>query len=93
MAPRRWRIFIREWREHRGLTQAALGERIGRDESTISEIERGNIGYTRDTLEAIALALDCDPPDLLSRAPDDRNAALRMVERLLKDAPPDGGKK
>lgn len=38
---------------------------------TISEMERGVVGYTWESLEDIAAALDCDPGDLLSRAPDE----------------------
>lgn len=88
-----YRVFIMEWREYRGLSQAELGARIGRSEATISQIESGKQNYTRPTLERIATILGCTPSDLLSRPPGDAKAALRLVEHLLKDAPDDDNKK
>lgn len=63
------RNFIREWRKHRGLTLEELEERSGVSTSTISNIERGIHGYTSDSLERLAGALDAEPGDLLSRPP------------------------
>lgn len=74
-AATRRRIFIREWREFRGLTQEALGEMTNRTKATISRIENGDISYTRDFLEDAADALGTHPGMLLMRAPTQDDAA------------------
>lgn len=81
----RRKIFIKEWRKFRKLSQEKLGEMIGRDGTTVSEIENGNIGYTRETLELLATALECEPYDLISRPPNDKDAARKMITRLLEE--------
>jgi transcriptional regulator with XRE-family HTH domain len=63
------RTFIREWRKHRGLKQEELADCVGVTQETISRLERGQIAYTQQTLEAISDALDCDPADLIARDP------------------------
>lgn len=70
----RRRTFIREWREYRGLSQEALGERLETSGASISRIENGTQPYTQDTLEALADALMTDPASLLMRNPDDPEA-------------------
>jgi transcriptional regulator with XRE-family HTH domain len=65
------RHFIREWRKHRGLTQAQLAERIGIAESYVSKIESGKRRYDQPFLEAAADVLRCDPADLIIRDPSD----------------------
>lgn len=76
------RHFIREWREHRGLTQEQLAERIGASGATVSRIEKGAAPYTQDALEAIAYALQCEVVDLLIRNPADREAPWSLFETL-----------
>lgn len=61
--------FIREWRKHREMTQAELADAIGVATSSISQLERGDQGYSQATLEALAEALGCSPADLLARNP------------------------
>jgi transcriptional regulator with XRE-family HTH domain len=61
--------FIRAWRNYRGLSQEKLGSRIGVTHGAISLLERGKIGYTQQTLEALADALQCEAADLLWREP------------------------
>lgn len=68
--PRR-RVFIREWRKHRGLTLEQLAERVDTTHATLSRVERGRQDYTQGLLEALAEALSCDPEDLLMRDPTD----------------------
>ena len=85
----RRRTFIREWREYRGLSQEALGERLETSGASISRIENGTQPYTQDTLEALADALMTDPASLLMRNPDDPEAiwslwdAARPGERKM----------
>jgi transcriptional regulator with XRE-family HTH domain len=67
----RRRHFIREWREHRGLTQEQLAERLETTKANISRVENLKQGYTQDFLEACATALSTDPASLLMRNPVD----------------------
>lgn len=67
--PELQRIYLREWRKHRGLNQEQLADRIGVDRTIVSKIENGKLGYHQAFLEAAALALMCDPADLLVRDP------------------------
>lgn len=70
----RRKIFFREWREFRGLSQERLGDIIGRTKATVSRIETGDISYTREFLEAAADALGTHPGMLLLRAPTEADA-------------------
>lgn len=65
----RRRIFIREWRKHRGLTLEQLSERAGMTPGNLSHLERGLIPYNQDTLETLAVALGTDAASLLMREP------------------------
>jgi ribosome-binding protein aMBF1 (putative translation factor) len=65
----RRRIFVREWRKYRGLTQEALAERVGWGVSNISQLEQGRQGYSQEGLEALADALRCEPGQLLDVDP------------------------
>lgn len=81
---RRW--FLREWRKHRGLSQEALASRIGATQGLISQLENNKINYTRDLLEQLAEALQCEPVDLLIRNPLDPDAPWSIWDTL---APPE----
>jgi transcriptional regulator with XRE-family HTH domain len=101
------RTFIREWRQHRHLSQDKLVARVRErvetfSKSSLSRIEAGKQPYSQPILEAIAWALACEPADLIMRnplledalwsitdhlrkaTPDQRRAALRVVDALLK---------
>lgn len=84
----RRKIFLREWRKHRRLTQEQLGERMGREtgdavsNAHISHIETGRQQYTQDMLERLADALNCEPYDLLI-GPPDRLEELRAITALI----------
>jgi transcriptional regulator with XRE-family HTH domain len=69
--PKRQRrlTFIKQWREHRNLTQDDLAERLETSKASISRIESGQQAYTQDFLEACADALNTDPASLLMRLP------------------------
>lgn len=70
--PRQFRpTFIKQWRKHRHLTLDRLAERIGMTQSHLSMLENGKRGYTQETLEQIAEALQTDVASLLIRNPDD----------------------
>lgn len=63
--------YIRQWRKHRGLTQADLASAIGVDRTYLNKIERGKRDYVPHVLEAAAAQLGCAPGDLISRDPAD----------------------
>lgn len=66
------KTYIRAWRKHRGLTLEQLAERIGdMVASNLSMLERGQRGYTQNTLESIAEALNTTVAALLTRKPSD----------------------
>lgn len=77
----RRRTFIKEWREYRGLSQEALGERLETSGGSISRIENGSQPYTQDTLEALAHALMTTPASLLIRNPKDQDAIWELMEQ------------
>ena len=61
--------FIRQWRKYRGLSQEQLAEKCGWVVSNVSQLERGQQGYSQPGLELIAKALDCTVADPLSIDP------------------------
>lgn len=79
------RLFVREWREHRHMTQEQLAERVGITPASLSRIERGLQAYTRGSLEALAEALQCQPADLLTRNPEDPEAPWSIWDNLKPD--------
>jgi ribosome-binding protein aMBF1 (putative translation factor) len=68
------RTFIREWRQHRNLTLEQLAGRLEMTPSHLSMLERGQRGYTQETLEAIAEALQTDTGSLTMRNAQDSDA-------------------
>lgn len=56
---------LREARSKAGLTQAELGEKIGRDQATVSRYESGGFDVDKDIAPAIAKALGMDLLDVL----------------------------
>lgn len=74
------RIFIREWREHRGLSQQQLADRIDADRSTIWKYEAGQRKLDNELLTDIAWALNVDVPDLY------RHPSQPSADALLRDA-------
>lgn len=63
------RLFLKEWRKHRQLTQEQLADRLDVDRTIISKVERGKLQYSQGFLEAAAEALMCEPADLIVRDP------------------------
>lgn len=73
--------FIRQWRKHRGLTLELLADRIAMSVGNLSMIERARTGYTQETLERLADALQCEPADLLTRNPQDPDGIWSLWDR------------
>lgn len=76
--------WFREWRKYRKLTQAQLADKIGTTITGISNMETGRTTYSQSTLEAWALALDCEPTDLISGPPGQTS-----IDRLFRQAAPE----
>ena len=72
--------FIKQWREHRKLNQEQLAERLEMTQSHLSMLENGKRGYTQETLEAVAHALQTDVASLLMRNPADGDAIWSIWE-------------
>jgi len=77
--------YIRQWRKHRGLTQADLACAIGVDRTYLNKIERGKRDYVPHVLEAAAVQLGCAPGDLVSRHPA-RHTEIETFCMSLSDA-------
>lgn len=75
------RTYIAQWREFRGLTQDQLADRLDMKQGHISMLENGKRGYTQDTLEAIAHALQTDVASLLMRDPTSDEAIWSIWEQ------------
>jgi transcriptional regulator with XRE-family HTH domain len=76
------RHYIKEWRKFRGLTQERLAERTPFTHGAISQVETGRTSYTQEMLEALAVALDCAPGDLLNVNPLKEGEVVDLM-RLL----------
>lgn len=84
----RRRHFIKEWRKFRGLTQQQLADRVETVVSGISQLESGKQGYSQAMLEALAVALNCEPWDLLNVDPNKAGDVVDLT-RLLQNATPE----
>lgn len=74
------KTYIRQWRDYRNLTLEQLAERIDMTPSHLSMLERGLRGYTQETLERIADALQTDVASLLMRDPTEEGAIWSIWE-------------
>lgn len=86
--PKLRRTFLKEWREHRRLTQEQAAERLDMDRSNLSRVERGEIPYSQALLEAAAVAYDCEPWDLLNVNPLKEGEVVDLT-RIMKLATPE----
>jgi len=79
-------IFLRDWREHRRLTQQQLADRLETTAATVSRIENGNRDYTGAFLLGAADALGCEPGDLIMRPPSQPSldATLRSAPERIR---------
>src|SRR5262249_41170017 len=78
--------FFREWRKHAGLRQEQVAARIGKDRTTISRLENGEIGYTQEHLELLAPVYGTKPGVLVERPPSDRDDdLLNEIYKLNED--------
>jgi transcriptional regulator with XRE-family HTH domain len=91
-------IYLREWREHRGLSTEGLAEKAGVSPGLVSQIENRKSSGSADSLEKLAKALEIDVGELFDVKPakggsvlrifvadKDRDTARRLLEALSKD--------
>lgn len=88
------KTFIREWRQHRGLSLRRLADRLeldGPDETfshaSIGRIENGQQPYSQPILEAIAHALSVEVSDLLSVDPTKEGEVVDLLTLLREKDP------
>ena len=90
--------FLRQWREHRGLTQEQLAEKVDTTANMIHYLETGERGLSAKWLRRLAPALNTTPGHLLEHDPNelptdildiwasiskrDRETARRILETL-----------
>lgn len=90
------RIYLREWRLHRGFTQRQVIDRleavndplIPTTEASLSRIETGKQIYNQRILEALADIYDTEPENLIARNPGKEGELIDFLrpfgERKLK---------
>ncbi len=59
------KVYLREWRESRSLTQKRLADLLDTDDMTISRWERGVVKMNIENMAAVAEVLGIDTADLL----------------------------
>lgn len=78
---------IKQARLAAGMTQAQLGEKVGVKFSAIHKYETGMIkNLKRETIEALAEALNVKPSWLMCMDDDDPRSQIRDELRILYDA-------
>ncbi|HVY86219.1 MAG TPA: helix-turn-helix domain-containing protein [Caulobacterales bacterium] len=88
MQTKRRRIYLREWREFRGKTQAQVAEALGVTKTHVSNIENGKRQYTQALLEAAAEYLQCEPSHILNvdpAKPDGIWSIWELAQQLPED--------
>ena len=76
------RLFLKQWRTHRGLTQEQLAERTDLSQGMISQLENNRTDFTGNLLDLLADALQCDRSDLLNRDPTDPESPWSIWDTL-----------
>lgn len=87
------RIYLKEWRKHRGYTQKQVAdwlaslddELLPRTEASLSRIETKQQPYSQRILEALAEKYECDPWELIGRHPGKEGHVVDLMARLKPD--------
>jgi len=74
------KLFLRDWRKDRGLTQPALADEAGLHRVTISRLETGREAPTMETVAKLAGALGIEVGELFR--PPKRHAPVSWRDRL-----------
>lgn len=75
-------IFLKQWRKHRGLSQEQLADSLEISHTTVGRIERSEIPYSQEFLEAAAARLRCTPADIIMRDPGDPEGIWSIWDNL-----------
>lgn len=75
-------LHLKAWRQHRGLSQERLAERIGTTAATISRIESRKQNWDQEFLRIAADALSCSPADLMMRDPTGPDPMWSIYDQL-----------
>ena len=76
--------FLKQWRDHRHLTQEKLAEKVGVSTSAISQWESGQLGFRGASLAKLADALDCTLPELLTYDPTREDSFWPLFQKAEK---------
>lgn len=68
--------YLRAWREHRGLSQPELADKVGTSHQVIGYLERGRTQLSAKWLRKLAEALDTTPGHLLEHDPTEMQADI-----------------
>src|SRR5262245_59100822 len=79
------RVRIKQFLESNGISQAALGQAIGRSQEWVSRFLAGRYDADVDTLQAIATAIDLPLYELLALTTDPR--LVKLCEAYLACRP------
>ncbi len=80
--------YLKEWREHRGLTQEQASEASGVSQSVLTRLESNKREYKERHLEALAKAYRCTTAELLGTDPTASSGeVISMMDRMLKIPP------
>lgn len=70
---------LKAWREHRGLSQAQLAERVGTNANMIGYLENGERGLSAKWLRKLAEPLDTTPGMILEHDPRDLDSDILEI--------------
>lgn len=81
------RIYFKEWRKHRGLTQDQVVARLEIHEdpnmpataASLSRLENGKQQYSQRVMEALADIYSCETWELIGRNPDKEGEVIDLV--------------
>lgn len=86
------KTYIKEWRLHRGLSLRRLAQRMEVEpgvelisHASIGRIEKREQPYSQEILEAMAVALGCQPWDLLHNDPTKDGELVRLIDSLTPE--------
>lgn len=76
------RNYLREWREHRGLTLEQLAERANLSLGTVSGVELYRVDFTGKTLRQLAEALETTAASLIAGPPSEDGEIWSIWDEL-----------
>ena len=76
--------YLREWRQHRGLSQIQVQRRFGWSEGRISKLESGVVPAKQPVLSELARLYGCEVGDLFAPPPAATRGGLQGVLELRR---------